>query len=105
VHRGSEDWAKAIPVDAAAVAKLNVLPAFVYQFLENRLRKTGLFALPWLPRSIERFEMMCELYIPSLSRADLSADLAERETQIRLEAERVRARMIELKDMLRTRAG
>jgi hypothetical protein len=96
VHRGSEQWAKTIPVNEEQLAKLDVLPDFVYEFLERRLRKTGLLALPVLPKPMEKFEMLGELYQPSLLLEELSEDPAERHDQIRNEAEKVRTRMREL---------
>jgi hypothetical protein len=96
VHRGSEQWAKTIPVNDEQIQKLDVLPGFVYEFLERRLRRTGLFALPVIPKPMEKFDMLGELYQPALTLEDLSDDPAERHEQIRAEAEKVRSRMRDL---------
>lgn len=93
VHRGSEAWARAIEVKDEVIEQLDLLPKFVFDFLESRLRRTGLFALPLLPKPMDCFEMRVELYTPLLSKKDLFEDPIERREQLRAEAERVRASM------------
>ena len=96
VHRGSEDWAKAFPVPKAFLDKLKILPAFAVDFLEKRLRKTGLLVLPFLPLPMAKFEMLCELYHPALKKSDLSDDREILLNQVRAEGEKVRQRMKEM---------
>jgi hypothetical protein len=92
-HRGSESWARAIPVDAKWTDKLDLLPSFLSNFLGARLRATGLLALPMLPKPLDHFEMVCELYQPTISESDLDADSEKSREQIRHEADRVHAKL------------
>jgi hypothetical protein len=96
VHTGSENWAKALAVPENVFSKLSLLPNFAFDFLQKRIKKTGLFTLPMLPLPMAKFEMLCELYEPTIGENDLSEDPSERLLQIRVEAERVRTRMREL---------
>jgi hypothetical protein len=96
VHRGSEDWAKALPVPSAFLDKLNLLPGFAVDFLEKRLRQSGVLVLPFFPKPMAKFEMLCELYHPALKKADLSEDKSILQTQIQAEGEKVRQRMKEM---------
>lgn len=93
VHRGSERWATNIPVSMGTLDKLDFLPKVIFDFLERRIRKTGLLTLPLLPTPMDRFEMSCELYYPSLRVSELDTDGALRYQQLRSEAERVREKM------------
>lgn len=97
VHRGSENWSATLPVPESLINKVSFLPEAVASFLESRLRKTGLFTLPLIPRPMERFEMRCELYRPRLALGDLSLDPAQRRQQLLSECEAVRGRMQELR--------
>lgn len=97
VHRGSENWSATLPVPEVFLSKVNLLPEAVANFLEKRLRKTGLFTLPLIPRPMEQFEMRCELYQPTLTYDELSADPQRRREQLRVEGEFVRNRMSEMR--------
>jgi hypothetical protein len=92
VHRGSEAWAKKISLKEPALESLDILPSF----LSRRLARTGVFALPVVPKKIPHFRMLCELYRPTLRPQDLSVNAEECRAQIAIESERVRTRMIEL---------
>jgi hypothetical protein len=96
VHRGSEGWAKAVPLDESTLDKIDFLPKIAADFLQNRLRKTGLLTFPLWPKPMEKFAMLCELYHPKLKVEDLKSDPQEQVLQIREEAELVRMRMREL---------
>jgi hypothetical protein len=96
VHKGSESWAKALEVPKDVFSSLKMLPNILYDFAEKRIRKTGLFTLPVLPLPMAKFEMLCELYYPTLKVEDLSDDVEVRFSQIKAEAEKVRERMREL---------
>jgi hypothetical protein len=93
VHRGSETWAKAIEVNPEVINQLDLLPKFIFDFFETRLRRTGIFTLPLWPSPMKKFEMLCELYQPELTKNDLSQDEMERRTQVRQEAQKVHDRM------------
>lgn len=98
VHRGSEDWAKAVPVGEETIEQVSFLP----DFLKDRLSRTGILAIPLLPQKMEEFSLSCELYKPNLTAADLSADATERRAQISMEADAIRAKMVALlKDLER----
>ena len=103
VHTGSEAWARALPVPDEFMQHLKLLPRFAFDFLEKRVRKSGLFVLPLLPVPMEKFSMRTELYRPRLKFEDLASDAIERAGQIRVEAERIRARMREMLLELRSR--
>lgn len=92
-HRGSEKWARVVPVDSRWTDKLDFLPKIVADFLGARLRESGILAIPTIPTPLEHFEMVCELYHPTLSEADLSTESDEAAEQIRLEADRVHAKL------------
>lgn len=102
VHYGSEKWARTIRVPGELVDHLKVLPQFIFDFLEKRIRQTGLLALPMPPLPMEKFVMRAELYHPKLGYQDLSNDPVERKSQIRQEAERVRAKMREMLERLKS---
>ncbi len=91
-HRGSESWAKVVNVDPSWITKIDLLPKAVAHFLTDRIRETGLFAIPMWPKTLDHFEMMCEVYHPALSLKDLSDDPAVADEQIRAEAELVHAK-------------
>jgi len=97
VHCGSESWSTTLPVPETLVSKVSLLPEAVANFFEKRLRKTGLFTLPLLPRPMERFKLRCELYRPRLSYEALSRDPGERREQLSAEGENVRRRMSEMR--------
>ncbi|MEK7357435.1 MAG: hypothetical protein AAB250_13365 [Bdellovibrionota bacterium] len=99
-HRGSEGWGRSIEVDSEWLKSLDYLPKIVFDFLEARLKKTGLFTLPLWPQPMEKFDMICELMPLSLTSADLSSDPDVRRSQILAESERVRAKMQALLDEL-----
>lgn len=93
VHRGSEQWATTVPISPELIDHVRFLPQVLTSFLETRLRKTGLFTLPLLPKPLERFEMLCELYRPSLEKDSLSEIQVDRRTQVKEESDKIRARM------------
>ena len=93
VHRGSESWAKTLPVPSEFVDKLAGLPESLLNFVEKRLRKTGLFTIPLLPLPMDLFSLECELYWPETTRAQLCGDLEARKDAVRAEAARIRVRM------------
>lgn len=99
-HRGSEKWGKAVEIDSEWLKNLDYLPKFVFDFLEARLKKTGLFTLPLWPSPMEKFDMLCELVPLEMKTEDLSKDPSERRAQISKEADRIRAKMQELLDEL-----
>lgn len=101
VHYGSEKWAWPIKVPGDLVDHLKVLPQVVYDFLEKRIRQTGLFALPLPPFPMEKFVMRAELYEPRLKERDLSDDPVVRKMQICQEADRIRAKMCEMHERLK----
>lgn len=92
-HRGSEGWSTTVPIDPSWLSKLTLLPTVVSEFLGHRLRETGLLTIPLLPKPLEHFEMLCELYEPRLKLADLSPDPDEAARQIRSEADLVHAHL------------
>lgn len=100
VHRGSEKWGKAVEIDSEWLKSLEYLPKIVFDFLEARLKRTGLLTLPLWPAPMEKFDMLCELVPMKLSAADLSSDPRERREQISKEADRIHAKMQALLDEL-----
>jgi len=102
VHYGSEKWARALTVPDEWVDHLKFLPQCVYDFVEKRVRQTGLFALPMPPLPMEKFVMRAELYRPVLRLEDLAHDPGARNEQIREEAERVREKMREMYESLKS---
>lgn len=95
-HRGSESWGQAVPIPTSWLAKLDLLPTVVADFLGARLRKTGLLTIPLLPRALEHFDMLVEIYEPKLKLSDLADEPEASDAQIRVEADRVRGRLEEL---------
>lgn len=93
VHRGSEHWAQALPINEQIIEKLDWLPNIAYDFLESRLKRTKMFTLPLIPKPMERFEMLCELYHPTLKEEDLAHDTTERRAQIKTEADKIHQKM------------
>jgi hypothetical protein len=104
-HLGSEAWAKALPVKEEVMDYLTLLPNFAYNFVEKRIRKTGHFVLPLSPKPMEHFEMICEIYHPSLKAEDLAEEASIRRAQLEAEAARIRQRMVELLDELKSEAS
>jgi 1-acyl-sn-glycerol-3-phosphate acyltransferase len=92
-HRGSEKWAHAVHVDASLTSFIDVLPDVVSKFLGRRLRETGLLTIPRIPTQLDRFEMLCELYTPSLKESDLDTDSTKAREQIANEADLVHAKL------------
>jgi hypothetical protein len=92
-HRGSESWARVVPVDSRWTDKLDFLPKLAADFLGARLKATGLLAIPTLPKPLDHFEMVCELYHPTLNESDLSPEPDVANEQIRQEADLVHAKM------------
>jgi len=101
VHLGSENWAKTIEVPLDMMRRLNLLPNFVFDFVEKRIKKTGRFVLPLLPMPMRKFHLRCELFVPELKLSDLSKQYAERVLQLKLEGARIRLRMQEMLAELR----
>lgn len=99
-HRGSEKWGKAIEIESQWLKSLEYLPKFVFDFLEARLKRTGLFILPLWPTPMEKFDMLCELVPMRLKSEDLSRDPDERRKQISSEADHIHAKMQALLDEL-----
>lgn len=93
LHRGSEFWGKVIPVPPDWLDMLHSLPKVAVDFLESRMKKTGLFTLPMWPNKMEKFEMRCTLYHPALKSEDLSENEEERKAQIQAEADKIHAVM------------
>ena len=91
-HRGSESWAKVVNVDPVWLSKIDVLPKVVSHFLTDRLHQTGLFSIPLWPKALDHFEMMCEVYHPTLTLKDLSADQETADAQVRAESDLVHAK-------------
>ncbi len=92
-HRGSEKWARAVPIDRRWADKLDYLPKIAADFLGARLRATGLLVVPTIPMPLDHFEMVCELYHPTLNESELSLSPELAAEQIRLEADLVHAKM------------
>ena len=95
-HLGSERWARSVAFPESWVDQLALLPGAIHHFLERRLRSTGKLVVPLVPKPMERFELLCELYHPRLQKEDLSEDEAIRREQIREEAALVHAKMTSL---------
>jgi hypothetical protein len=92
-HRGSESWAQAVPVGDAVTSKIDLLPKVIADFLGERLKETGLLTIPKIPKQLDRFEMLCELYKPSLAEDELDKNSSRARAQIEEEAEHVRAKL------------
>lgn len=92
-HRGSEKWAQAVPVDASVTSMIDHLPPLIAGFLGKRLRETGILSIPTIPTQLDHFEMLCELYVPSIKESDLDADPARAREQIAAEADLVHAKL------------
>jgi hypothetical protein len=96
VHRGSESWGLKLKVSADQYEQMVEhwkLPEFAQKFLGDRLKRSGLLVLPWLPKPMPRFAMLADLYRPR--ELELSNDVEIRRLQVAEEAERVRAHMRE----------
>jgi 1-acyl-sn-glycerol-3-phosphate acyltransferase len=99
VHRGSEDWGVSLQVDGSMIERLRALPGPVYSWLnrtlqvERRLQETGLVTLPSLPRPMERFDMLCELFTPTIQIENLPVDPAERKIRLSEQAKLIREQM------------
>jgi 1-acyl-sn-glycerol-3-phosphate acyltransferase len=100
VHRGSESWARALPVAPQLMMGLGFLPPVASDFLTERLMRSGQFTMPVLPRPMKKFRMLCELYRPELKLLELAENDDERRTQLEEESERIRIKMKELLDEL-----
>ena len=92
-HRGSEKWAHAVSVGESVTSKIDLLPKVIANFLGERLKETGLLTIPHIPTKLDHFEMLCELYHPTLAEADLDQEPARAREQISEEAERVREKL------------
>ena len=92
-HRGSEKWAHAVHVDPAVTSMIDLLPRPVADFLGARLRERGVLTIPRIPSKLDHFEMLCELYTPTLNEADLSTDPEVARKQVAEEADRVHAKL------------
>jgi len=92
-HRGSEKWAHTVHVDPALTSAVDLLPSLISNFLGKRLRETGVLAIPTIPTPVDHFEMLCELYEPTLKEADLDSDHEKARAQIAEEAARVHAKL------------
>lgn len=100
VHRGSESWAKSIPVDESMLNPVPFLPDLVKAFLTERLFKTGKLALPMWPHAMGKFVMRCELFMPEIMRDELEADPEKRRQQIVSISDRIHRRMGEMLESL-----
>lgn len=96
VHRGSEDWAKAVQLNHHNFPLKAYLPGWLNEKIENG----GFFVIPKIPNKIPRFAMTCEFYEPSLKIEDLSTKRSERMRQLWEEADKVRDKMQEMFDSL-----
>ncbi len=95
-HRGSEVWGQAVTVPPSWLDKIDFLPKVAADFLGERLKKTGLLTIPRLPRQLDHFDMICELYEPALKLSDLADEPEKADIQIRKEADSVRAKLEEM---------
>lgn len=92
-HRGSEKWAHPVHVDPAVTSAIDLLPQLISDFLGKRLRESGVLTIPTIPTPLDHFEMLCELYVPTLKESDLDADQEKARAQIAEEADRVHAKL------------
>lgn len=99
-HRGSENWAVTLPVPEEVLGLIDLLPKFASDFLGARLKQTGAFALPLLPLPMDRFEMHCELYHPTLREEELSEEDEVCREQVRAEADQVHKKLQSMLDVL-----
>lgn len=97
VHRGSEGWAKSIPVKSTTMPLKAYLPGWFNEKLE---RSSGRFVLPTVPRKIGKFRMKCEIFEPELQLIDLSENREHRREQLWREAHRVHEKMQQMFDAL-----
>ena len=93
VHRGSEHWAKTVPVAPWLYLGLqSVLGGTVIdRFFQGRLEKSGKVTIPLLPTPMDRFEMCVELHQPSTWTLPTAG--AERTERIEAEARQVYEKM------------
>lgn len=59
VHRGSENWGKAVRIDPRGFERL---PGFAQTLLGRRLKAQGILTVPLLPKRMPLFSMRCELF-------------------------------------------
>ena len=99
VHRGSEPWAKTLPLPELFLNFLGKIPGPI----AARMLQARALAVPILPtRKIPHLQVACELYHPSLKAEDLEHDRARRREQISREAENIRNKMIEMLNELQS---
>lgn len=89
VHKGSENWAKTIPVSSRLDGLLSKLPKKSF----DRITETRLLSVPFLIRRLKDLKVSYQLYQPTISVEDLSDNRDERNAQLNIEAENVRSLM------------
>lgn len=96
VHRGSEDWALPISMQSQDIPFRAYLPGW----LNEKISRTGILAIPKWPAPIDKFKMKCEIYRPSIDLNDLPTSRRKRLEVLWAEAEKVQNRMRELNEQL-----
>lgn len=88
VHRGSEDWGKALQLNRRW---FDFVPAFAQGLVGRRLRERAVLTVPLLPKRMSLFSMCCELY--ECETTTLADEPALRHQQIRDESDRIHVHM------------
>lgn len=96
VHKGSENWAKTMPVSNRLDGLLSKLPKKSYE----RIKETRLLSVPLLLHRLKELKVKYKLYTPTISAADLETDSVSRKALLSQEAEKVRSLMQEMMNEL-----
>ena len=97
VHKGSENWAKTIPVSNKLDRVLSKLPKKSF----DRIKETRLLSIPTLLKRLKELKVMYKLYHPEITMADLPSDLEQRKALLSQESDKVRRLMQSMIDELK----
>lgn len=101
-HQGSEHWSNKVDPTQSSFGAFRQISQWLPGFFGQQIRNGKPVFLPFPGGKIQNFQMAAELYCPQIQLSELSDDPIHRREQISQEAERVRARMIALRESLRT---
>jgi hypothetical protein len=96
VHKGSEQWAKTVPVSDRFDVLLKRLPKKSY----DRIVESRLLSIPFLVKRLPELKVKYKLYQPQIAASNLKGDIAQRNALLESEAKNVRILMQEMMDEL-----
>jgi 1-acyl-sn-glycerol-3-phosphate acyltransferase len=93
VHKGSEGWSIPLPIPKEIGDA--ILP--YSRFFGEKLQQLQALNWPLWPQKVQKFSMVCRLYMPALYEGDLAEDPLLRRQQLANEAEEIRLLMEEMR--------